>query len=52
MKDITNDQRLEYIELEVTAHTSNADGGVVSDDLSANHGNSLTLSGVNLTRHD
>ena len=40
------------VELEVTLHTADGNGGVVADDLGAHHGESLALRGVNLPGHD
>ena len=52
MENIADDQRLEDVELEMSAHASNTDSGVVADDLGTNHGHGLTLGRVDLTGHD
>lgn len=52
VENIANDEWLEDIKFEMSAHSSNADSSVVTDDLGADHSNSFTLSGVNLARHD
>ena len=52
VEHVTDDEGLEDVELEVTAHTSNGNSSVVAHDLSADHGHSLTLSGVDLAGHD
>ena len=52
MKDVSNDERFENVELEVATHTTDAYCCVVADNLSAHHGHCFTLSWVYFTGHD
>jgi len=52
MENITDDQRLENIELKVTICTTYSNSNVVSKDLGANHGHCFALGWVNFAWHD
>lgn len=52
VEDIVSDQRLENVELEVTAHATHRHRSLVAHHLSANHSQCLALRGVHLSRHD
>ena len=52
MEQIADDEGLVDVELELAVHATNGGGDVVTHDLGAEHGQSLALSRVDLTRHD
>lgn len=52
MKQIADHQRLVHVELELAVHATDGSSDVVAHDLSANHGESLALRGVDLSRHN
>jgi hypothetical protein len=52
VKEVADHDGLEDVELEVTLRTSEGDSGLVTKDLAAEHGQRLTLGGVDLAGHD
>jgi len=52
LEQVLDQDRLEHVEFELTVRSSDRNGGVVSDDLCGNHGQSLALSRVDLSGHD
>jgi hypothetical protein len=52
VKKVADDQRLVNVKLKLAIHATNGGGDVVTHDLGADHSQSLTLSGVDLARHD
>lgn len=52
MNDVSNYHWSEDVQLEVAVCTSNGDGDVVTDDLSAAHSEGFALGWVDFTRHD
>ena len=52
MKHVSNDERFEDIELEVSTHSTDTHCCVVADDLSAHHGHSFALRWVYFAGHD
>jgi hypothetical protein len=52
VEKVADDERLVNVELKLAVHTTNGGGDVVTHDLGADHSQSLTLSGVDLARHD
>ncbi len=52
LNDIVNDQRFERIQLQVSLHAANTDGGVIAHHLCAHHAQCLALGRVDLAGHD
>jgi len=52
VQQISDQDRLEDVELKVALGSGEGDSNVIAKDLSADHGEGLTLSRVNLARHD
>ena len=52
MEHVPDDKWFEDIELKMAIGTSNRDGCIISHNLGANHGHSLTLGWVHFTWHD
>jgi hypothetical protein len=52
VKEVGDHDGLEDVELEITLRASEGDGGVVAEDLGAEHGQGLALGGVDLAGHD
>jgi hypothetical protein len=52
VKEVADHDGLEDVELEVTLRTSEGDSGLVTEDLATEHGQRLTLGGVDLSGHD
>jgi hypothetical protein len=52
VKEVGNHDGLEDVELEITLRAGEGDGGVVAEDLGAEHGQGLALGGVDLAGHD
>ena len=52
MQEVVDDHGLEDVEFEVALGPGEADGGVVSHDLAADHGHGFALGGIDLARHD
>jgi hypothetical protein len=52
VQNIFNDERLEYVELEVTAGTPDCHCDLITEYLCAHHGHGLALCRVDLTRHN
>ena len=52
MEVIINDDRHKDVELEITLTCRHGNGGIVRHYLHCDHGNGLTLRGVDLARHD
>ena len=51
-QEIENHDGLEHVEFKMTIHSPNSDGGIISNNLSTNHGQRLTLRRVHFTGHD
>ena len=52
VQEVGDHDGLEDVELEVTLRAGEGDGGVVAEDLGAEHGEGLALGGVDLAGHD
>lgn len=52
VEEVADHDGLEDVQLEVTLRTSEGDSGLVTEDLAAEHGQRLALSGVDLAGHD
>lgn len=52
VEEVLDHDRLEDVQLKVTLGTSKGGGSLVAEDLAAEHGQTLALSGVDLARHD
>jgi hypothetical protein len=52
VQEVGDHDGLEDVELEVTLRAGEGDGGVVAEDLGAEHGQGLALGGVDLAGHD
>ena len=52
MEHVFRDKRFENVELEVAIHTADGNRDLVAHNLGAEHGQSLALRGIDLTRHD
>ena len=52
VEKVADHDRLEHVEFELTVHARDGGSNVVTHDLSADHGERLTLGRVDLARHD
>ncbi len=52
MQDVFNDHGSEDVEFEMTVASTDSDSDVVTHNLTADHSEGFTLSGVNFTGHD
>lgn len=52
VQEVANDEGLVDVELKLAVHAANGGGDVVAHDLGANHGEGLTLRGVDFAGHD
>lgn len=52
VQEVSDEDRLEDVQLKLAVHTTDGGGNVVAHDLSADHGESLTLGRVHLSGHD
>ena len=52
VENVADDERLVDVELELAVHATDSSSHLVTHDLSANHGQGLALSWVDLARHD
>lgn len=52
MQEVADDQRFVNVKLELAIHATNSGRDVVAHNLGTDHSQSLTLRGVNFSRHD
>lgn len=52
MQEVADDQRFVNVKLELAIHATNSGRNVVAHNLGTDHSQSLTLRGVNFSRHD
>ena len=52
LSEVIDDNGHKYIEFKIALRGSHTDCGIVTDNLNGNHGNSLALSRIYLTRHN